>query len=128
MLLSLFRSRKFWIIVLILILIVGVLFYWQKDRIRNFLRERRLAKIRAPAEDYSVVNNSDKHFVVNKKDEFKLPVPDNWKVVLGAGSAGMSSSYRSILHSKDFSYRPSEGCLIEFHITRLTVFEGNSWR
>lgn len=116
---KLFYSKKFWIIILILVLIVGGLFYWQKDRIRNFLRERRLAKIRAPAEDYSVVYDSGKHFIVNEKDEFKLKVPGKWQVSLGTQSGGIVSDFRSILYSNDFHYRKPKGCLVEFYISRL---------
>jgi len=106
-------------IVIVLILAGGGFFWWQKEKIESFLENRKLEKMVALSKDYTLLENSGGKFIVNKKDGFEIKVPTEWNAEIGMDMSGMESEQYVTLYSKDFSYRPPQGCLIEIQITRL---------
>ena len=113
-------SKKIIILVfVVLILVGGGIFLWQRDEIENFLENKKLEKMIALSKDYTIVEDSGEKFIVNKKDGFKIKIPTEWNAEIGMDMAGMVSERYVTLYSKDFSYRPPQGCLVEIQISRL---------
>ncbi len=107
------------VVVFILILIAGGFFWWQKDKVDSFIERKKLEKMVAPSKDYTVIEDSGEKFIINSKDELKIKIPTEWEVELGNDMEILESDREVTLYSKDFSYRPPEGCLIRIQINRL---------
>jgi len=103
----------------VLIFLIGGFFWWQRDRIKDFLEKEETEKMVALSEDYITVEDSNEKFIVNKKDGFKIKIPESWKTEIGIDMAGLTSERNVILYSQDFNYRLQKGCLIEMQINRL---------
>src|SRR4030042_91711 len=116
-----FLNKKIiFVFIFVLILIVGGLFFWwQEDKIENFLENRKLDKMIALAKDYTILEDSGKKFIVNQKDGFKIKIPAEWNAEIGMDMAGIESERYVTLYSKDFNYHPPQGCLVEIQISRL---------
>jgi len=106
-------------IVIVLILVAGGVFWWQKDKIESFFESKELEKMVALSKDYSIVEDSNGKFIINEKDGLKVKVPLRWEVEIGASMFGLVDERYVILYSNDFSYRPPKGCLVEIQISRL---------
>ncbi len=114
------NKKVIFIFGIILILAAGGLFFWwQKDKIESFLEDKKLEKMVAPSKDYTIIENSGEKFIVNKKDGFKIKVPTEWEIELGNNMEILESDREVTLYSKDFSYRPPEGCSTKIQINRL---------
>ena len=106
--------------ILFLILVAGGgFFWWQEDKIDSFIERKKLEKMVAPSKDYTVIEDSGEKFIINSKDELKIKIPTEWEVELGNDMEILESDREVTLYSKDFSYRPPEGCLIKIQINRL---------
>lgn len=101
-------------IVIVLILGAGGFFWWQ-----DYQKNKKLEEMVAPSKDYTIVEDSGEKFIVNKKDGLKIKVPTEWEVELGDNMEILESDREVTLYSKDFSYRPPEGCSIRIQINRL---------
>jgi len=107
-------------VILFLILVAGGgFFWWQEDKIDSFIERKKLEKMVAPSKDYTVIEDSGEKFIINSKDELKIKIPTEWEVELGNDMEILESDREVTLYSKDFSYRPPEGCLIKIQINRL---------
>ncbi|MFH1462617.1 MAG: hypothetical protein ABIG08_02925 [bacterium] len=106
-------------LVVVLVLFAGGFFYWQSDKIENFLERKELERMVALSGDYLIMEDSGEKFIINKKDELKIKVPAQWEIVIGMDMFGLTSERHVTLHSQDFSYRPPKGCLVEIQISRL---------
>lgn len=116
-----FLNKKIiFLFIFVLILAVGGLFFWwQEDKIENFLENRKLEKMIALAKDYTILEDSGEKFIVNQKDGFKIKIPAEWNAEIGIDMTGMESERYVTLYSKDFNYHPPQGCLVEIQISRL---------
>ncbi|MBM3257717.1 MAG: hypothetical protein FJZ05_00670 [Candidatus Nealsonbacteria bacterium] len=114
------NKKVIFVFVFVLILIAGGLFFWwQEDKIENFLENRKLEKMIALAKDYTILEDSGEKFIVNQKDGFKIKIPTEWNAKIGMDMTGMESERYVTLYSKDFNYHPPQGCLVEIQISRL---------
>lgn len=128
------NRKNIFILVILLILIVGGLFFLgQIDKIDSFIERRKMEKMVAPSRDYTIVENYDGRFVVNKKDELKVKIPSDWEIEVNDNMEILESDREVVLYSKNFSYRPPDGCLITIQINRIqqaqleTYKEGRSF-
>ncbi|OGZ19118.1 MAG: hypothetical protein A2Z68_00925 [Candidatus Nealsonbacteria bacterium RBG_13_38_11] len=99
-----------------LVLLVGGFFYWED--IENYLEEKEMEKVFAPAKDYTIYENSEGKFIENKKDKLTIKIPDGWQAEIGADIFGFSSGRSVVIYSSDYSLSPRKGCAIEIEITR----------
>lgn len=106
-------------IIIILLLITGGVFWWQKDKIESFLERKELERMVALSKDYSMMEDSGEKFIINEKDGLKVKIPTQWETEIGVDMSGLASERYVTLYSKDFSYRPPKGCLVEIQISRL---------
>ncbi|MFA4998919.1 MAG: hypothetical protein WC514_02780 [Candidatus Paceibacterota bacterium] len=116
-----FLNKKIVLVfVIFLILIVGGLFFWwQIDEIDSFIERKKIEKMVAPSKDYSMIENYDGEFIINEKDRLKIKIPAGWEVGVNEDMEILESSREVILYSKNFSYRPPEGCSITIQVNRL---------
>mgnify|MGYP005863711407 CR=1 FL=1 len=106
------------IFILLLVIIAGGFFWWQIDEIERFLERRVMERMVAPSKDYAVVEELGEKFIVNRKDGFQAKIPSEWEVLLGDNGEILESDREVTLYSKEFSYRPPKGCLINIQINR----------
>jgi len=109
----------FLIIIVVLILGAGGFFWWQEDKIESFLESKKREKMVAPSKDYFVIKESGEKFIINKKDGFKVKIPTEWEVESEDNMEILESDREVTLYSRNFSYRPPEGCLVRIQINRL---------
>jgi len=112
-------NKKVVITLVVVLVLAGGFFYWQEDRIENFLENKKREKMVAPSKDYTIIEESDGKFILNAKDGFKVKIPAEWKIELGENMEILESDRDVTLYSKDFSYQPPKGCLIEIQINRV---------
>jgi len=106
------------IVIVLLILIAGGIFYWRRGKIEDYFEQKEMERVFAVAKDYNLQETSEGKFIENKKDGFRAKIPDEWRAEIGADMFGYLDDTRVILGSPNFSYQPSQGCLIEIQITR----------
>jgi hypothetical protein len=106
------------IIFLLIFIVVGGFFWWQRGKIENYFEQKETEKVFALAKDYKINETPEGKFIENKKDGFRAKVSDEWRVEIGADMFGYLDDTKVILGSPNFSYQPSQGCLIEIQITR----------
>jgi len=115
-------SKKIKIIIpvsiILLFLIIGGIFWLQREKIETYLEQKEMEKVFALAKDYNLQETSEGKFIENKKDGFRARVPDDWRTEIGTDMFGYVDDMKVILFSTDFSYQPSKGCLIEIQINR----------
>ena len=113
------KKKIIFLIIIILLLLIGGVFWWQEDKIESFLESKKLEKMVAPSKDYAIVEDPDGKFIINRKDGFRVKIPTGWEVELENDIEILKSDREVFLHSKDFSSRPPEGCLIRIQVNRL---------
>lgn len=106
------------IIIFILFLIAGGIFWLQREKIENYFEQKEMEKVFALSKDYNLQETSEGKFIENKKDGFRARVPDGWRAEIGTDIFGYVDDMKVILFSTNFSYRPSNGCIIEIQINR----------
>jgi len=112
-------NKKVIISLVVVLVLAGGFFYWQEDRIENFLESKKREKMVAPSKDYTIIEEADGEFILNTKDGFKVKIPAEWKIEPGDNMEILESDREVTLYSKDFSYRPPKGCLINVQINRV---------
>jgi len=118
-------SKKFVLSFFVLILIIAIGLFWQKNNIINYLENKELESMTVPIKDYNIIDNSSGKFLINKNNGLELMVPTGWNVKIGADRTNFASNERVILYSSDFNYRPANGCLAEIMIRRLSGNKDN---
>jgi hypothetical protein len=106
------------VIVLLVLIVVGGFFWRQRGKIEDYFEQKEVEKVFALSKDYKINETPEGKFLENKKDRFRAKIPGGWRTEIGADMFGYADDMKVILGSSDFSYRPSQGCLIEIQITR----------
>ena len=112
------KKRVLLILFVLVIIVVAGGFFW-RDKIENYLERKKMERMVALSKDYSIAEDSDGKFIINEKDGLRVKIPTQWETEIGMDMYGLASEQYVTLYSKDFSYRPPKGCLVEIQISRL---------
>jgi len=119
------KKKIIFLIIIILLLLIGGVFWWQEDKIESYLEQKEMERVLAPAREYVIIDVPEGKIIENKKDGFKIKIPDNWEAVVGMDIGGSISDWEVAFFSSNLKYRPypPEGCIGEIRTSRLKEYK-----